>query len=884
MKELPPVSPDAPRTSSLVPFRKSLRLKTLFFAGGILAALVLLFGALTSRQLLQTFAALQDSLLQQQVERFMVHLKHIGELKVLLLREYSEWDETYEFLGGANPDYLKSYYEPDQNTTGEDVVILFDLERRPVITRWIKAEEDREAPLSEASVKKIVDGRMLRPSHALGCVVENGRVLLLASGPVLHTDQTGEPRGWLVYGRWIDADWLNETFELIGMHVTRIQIVDGLPSKNPPVPSPVSLGDMKAWVGVSASGASQYEARVYLPVLDSPQFIRIDVDIPMHVLDTALRAGGRIFSWGIVGGLCLIILPLAVFEWAVLRRVTRLDREIQALSEGRGTELVVRGEDEFARLARSVNGLMQSERVAAEKLRESDARFRGAMEHSAIGMAIVEIDGRWRETNAALRDLLGYSVEEFQEMNFQKITHPDDLQHDLDLVRDLLAGKIPFYHMEKRYVRKDGAVVWGLLSVSLVRDRDGKPQYFISQVKDIGDRKRSEEELRKAKDEAERANRAKSEFLAIMSHEIRTPLHGVIGFTSLLKNARLSPEQREIAENIEQSSRLLLALVTDVLDLSRIEAGRLTLDCRPIDLRAHIVIIARAAELEARQKGVAFHCRIDASLPQRVAADSLRINQILGNLLNNAFKFTTEGAVELTVRAGSIAPSGDCELFFSVADTGIGVPPSQQERLFQPFTQADSSLSRRYGGTGLGLAIVRRLCELMGGRVTLESSEGSGSTFTASVIVRIAGGPEATAPSEAFSSAPEKFARGKRVLVAEDNALNRKLMRHFLEKTGCDAVLVDNGWECLEAAAGTPFDVIFMDVSMPEMDGLQATRAIREMEKKSGRKGTIIIALTAGVSESDRRNCAEAGMDLFLGKPFTGDGLSRILREALGGQ
>ncbi len=995
---------------SKVRFRQSLRTKTLLLAGGILLALVFLGGSLTSYQLHSTFDTLETSLRREQIERVAVQFRHIGELQMLLIKEWAEWDEAYEFLEGRRPDYLSEYFDPDQNTTGEDVVMFFDSEKGLKATRWLKREENRTAPISPAALDSITSSSFLAEGRKLGIVQEDGRLMLLVVSPVTHTNQAGPSQGWTVFGRWLDVHWLNTTFDLVGARIVQIQ-----PRKESDLArdsgNPVFPATPTPDLGIRAVryNASSDTVTFYLPTLAPDCLAALEFSVPVEILDSALTARNRILFWGTIGGIVLVVLPLVIFEWSVLRRLSQLDRDIQNLSKPGAQQLDTVGDDEFSRLASSINRLMTSERSYSERLKESEARFREAMEHSPVGMAIVELDGRWRETNSALRSFLGYSAEELGELSFQDITFPEDLDTDLAHVQKLIAGEIASYQIEKRYIRKDGVVVWALLAASIIRDDTGKSKYFVSQVLDINESKRTarilseaqandraifeaigdpifvhgfqedghpgnlsyvnsaacrllglshdqllqrnllslenlpahrsnqisaevlttgsatyetelvaadaakipvemhasltslsgrkvcisvarslvlrkaiDAQLRASKEAAERANKAKSDFLATMSHEIRTPLHGVIGFVSLLKQTSLSGDQQEIVGSIEQSSRLLLALVSDVLDVSRIEAGRLVLEMRPINLCQHLESICRGAELEARQRGLDFRSNFDASLPEVVLADSLRINQILGNLIGNALKFTDHGCVSLSVHATHTPSLQSCELLFSVSDTGIGISPAQQSRLFQPFTQADSSLSRKYGGTGLGLTIVRSLCELMGGSVEVKSIENKGSTFTARIKVQTV---RESAQTDEASRGPianlAEQTKGVRILITEDNPLNSKLLKRMLEKTAAEITVASNGAEGVKAVEASPHDIIFMDVSMPEMDGLEATRIIRQFEKSRHLSPAIIVALTAGVSETDRTSCTEAGMDLFLGKPFTGESLNQILTEAL---
>lgn len=392
-------------------------------------------------------------------------------------------------------------------------------------------------------------------------------------------------------------------------------------------------------------------------------------------------------------------------------------------------------------------------------------------------------------------------------------------------------------------------------------------------------RKEVDDRMREAKDAAEAANRAKSEFLAMMSHEIRTPLHGVIGFASLLDDADLPAHLREARDGIRDSANLLLALVTDVLDFSRIEAGQLELHKNPLQLTRQLRRIGNSFRLHTEKKGLVFHYIEDSKLPASVLADSLRIEQVLGNLLGNALKFTDYGTITLQVKASPVDDSGGYKITFVISDTGVGIREDRLERLFKPFSQADSSLIRHYGGSGLGLVIVKRLCNLMGGTVSVQSEFKKGSVFTASIIVQSVEEADVQVPSESKHSEIKNADSHLRILVAEDNPLNQRLMSRMLERLGYVARFATDGNTVIKMVELESYDLIFMDVSMPGMSGLDATRSIRTHEKLAGRSPSRIIALTAGVSEIERKACAEAGMDDFMGKPFRQDTLHLAIKK-----
>ncbi|MFN8660295.1 MAG: PAS domain-containing sensor histidine kinase [Thermomicrobiales bacterium] len=363
---------------------------------------------------------------------------------------------------------------------------------------------------------------------------------------------------------------------------------------------------------------------------------------------------------------------------------------------------------------------------AAEALRQSEERFRTAFDHAPIGMDLVDLDGRFLQVNAALCELMGYTEQELLALTFQEITLPEDREADLALVNRLLAGEIPAYRMEKRYVRKDGQVIWALVNSSLVRDQQGLPLYFIGQIEDITARVWAEQELRAALDDAQAANRAKGAFLNMMSHELRTPLQATLGYSEFLLSApegALTAEQRQDIGYIHQASQRMIAMVNQLLDLSRSDAGHLNLAVEPVDLAEVLEHVRQDVAPQVAQKAIGLEIEVPASLPY-VLGDAERVRQILLNLVSNAVKFTHAGHVRVTATRTT---TGVVEIV--VSDTGEGISAAALPHIFDEFSQGDSRLSRRFGGTGLGLAISRKLVEQMGGRIDVSSEPGVGSTF-----------------------------------------------------------------------------------------------------------------------------------------------------------
>jgi len=661
-------------------------------------------------------------------------------------------------------------------------------------------------------------------------------------------------------------------------------------------------------------------------------------------------------------------------------------------------------------------------RAAAEaarmtaSLKRQETQFRFIFESAPVGISWSQ-GGRpdSRLVNAAHIKITGVSLEDSRDPDsYLRVSHPDDREKQRVLLEKLDRGEIDHFSVEKRFMHPGGRIVWAVLTIHLSHDPASGEKQQVATVVDITELKRQADELRAAKDMAERANLAKSQFLAVMSHEIRTPMNGVIGMTSLLLSSSLTREQREYAETIRHSGDTLLNLINSILDFSKIESGHLELEAETFSLRDCVEGVLDLLAPQFAEKRLDLLYEIADGVPGMVRGDATRLRQILVNLLGNAAKFTEQGEAVLSVRAET-SEAGRCQLSFSVRDTGIGIPAEAMGRLFRSFSQVDASTTRKFGGTGLGLVISMRLAEMMGGRMWVESEEGVGSTFSFTIVVdalvskprlflatgkgqledkrllivddnatnrRIltgfangwgmsaraaASGAEALACLAAgeefdaavldlqmpemdggmlaaeirkhrtagelpfvllsslgrreFVSRPELFAafltkpvkpsllfealvdlfhvhdvhkvlrhalpepgnaarRSERVLLAEDNAVNQKVAVSMLAKLGYRADVAANGKEVLEALERQAYDIVLMDVHMPEMDGLEATRQIRGRQR-AGTARPWIIALTANAMQGDRALCLAAGMDDYISKPITLDELIAGMVRAL---
>lgn len=520
----------------------------------------------------------------------------------------------------------------------------------------------------------------------------------------------------------------------------------------------------------------------------------------------------------------------------------------------------------------AINGLIRVQELY-RSVREGSVRLRAILDTAVDGIITIDAKGLIQDFNQSAERLFGWTAQEVKGRNI-KMLMPEPYQsaHDGYLKNYQESGQPKIIGIGREVVglRKDGSHMPMRLAVGRV-DLPGE-LLFVGFVTDISDRHALEASLREAAEQAEQAVAAKSTFLANMSHEIRTPMNSIIGFTELLLQTRLDETQRGHLETVRQASSSLLRLINDILDTTKLEKGQFELEFSDFSLKAVAMQVESSMRLSAHEKHLSFRVQYPDDMPEYFKGDPLRVLQILNNLVGNAIKFTLKGGVELVFahRPGAV--------HIQVRDTGIGMSSEQVEIVFAPFAQADASISRRFGGTGLGTTIARQLAEQMGGSIAVESALGFGTTFHVHLPLILGKRPiKSPAPQPAAISIPPQH-----VLIADDVPQNLELLTLILEREGHTVRMAHNGREALKAFKENSFGLVLMDVHMPELDGLQACRLIREYERDHRRERTPVIALTASVMAEDRRAASLAGMDGFAVKPLDAPQLlsemSRVLK------
>jgi PAS domain S-box-containing protein len=850
--------------------------------GAVLTGLAVLLTVALGAIQLRDIGALERSGAETDVKRVLSALSDTGDELDSKVHDWSNWDETHDFALKPKREWVHTNITPDAlQALKVDFVAIVDARHRileadvldhahlafhpvsPELRAALESADGLTAPLQLGAVRR-------------GLHLFHDSPALVASRPLVRSDGSGPPTGAIVFGRFIDEAQVAALGERTHVRLRLVRL-----------DRPLAAAER------DAAGRLNEERIAYAAPLDADRiqgFARLEDLHRRPVLLAVVELPRAIWKQGLatlrlqIAALLVVMLALAglthgLVDRLVLRRLARLAGQLSniAAEGGAGTRVTMDGRDEITSLAGAVNHVLASLERSVSLVRESELQLRTFYDSAGMLRGVLELDGpqvRHINDNANTSAFLGLPPEATRGRLSSEIgVSPNSIRiwtEHMDVAwreRRPVAFEYDTDRNGKRFTL--AAIV-----CPMPPGASGRPT-FAYIVEDVTQRRRAEQELRDARDAAEAANRAKSEFLATMSHEIRTPMNGVMGMASLLMETDLTPVQREYAETISSSADALLRILNDILDLSKIEAGRFSLESLPFDLQVACDDVSELLLGRAAEKNVALVLDFPPDAPSAVVGDPGRVRQVLLNLLGNAVKFTAEGHVTLRVR-GQASGAGRVAIRVEVSDTGIGIPADKATRLFEPFTQADASMSRRFGGTGLGLAISRRLVETMGGTIGFESVPGAGSTFWFTLELP-------SDPVAAPRVVPSPLLRGARVLLADALEDSRRSLRDWLVAWGArveEAPTLARAMAVVRACsdADDPVDVAIVDESLEPLGAVALATAWREAALPSTPRMLLQGSRTAG---PEYRTLAAAGANGWLTRPCRPQALAGIVARLL---
>lgn len=827
---------------------------------GVVGAISLVAAALALNAAIRpVFDELERNVVGRQIER--ANAVQAAQLLSIenATKDYAVWDDSYEYI--ATHD---AAFESETLTSlalmnvGVNGLVYGRWDGGFSTSQFVDLDSGEELPALATAFRQLTQSERFltlarSQAYSSSFAVLGGRIFAVGIAQVVRSDGSGTPAGYVAMAREVVNAEVGKTLQTI---------VDV--STNSVAPLETIGGDA---------------VRISVPIV-SADAARIG-SMSFQVSRDITKVGGTTILASLATAAVAITLALVsvffVVRRIVVRRLIVLDTHMQEVTT---TGVLATFDpdsniDELGTVSRSFNQMICELRELRERIgvalsssESAKRRLTFAIESAGDGYFELNLADLSFTPELGLAAALGVAAEPGPISVLADRTHPDDVQVGTDALRKMRRGEISSFDHQLRLIQSNGEYRWMHMRARVLEATEHESRTVIGTVVDLSRWKALEADLRATKDAAEAASRAKSEFLANMSHEIRTPLNGVLGMAQSLDCDALAPAQREKVGIILDSGRSLTALLNDVLDLSKIEAGKLEIAPVPGDFLHTIKRTQQLFQTQAEDKGLELLVRHDSNFPQSLAYDAVRVRQCIGNLMSNAIKFTEKGRIEVRISSKRLA--GDEHLVaIEVSDTGMGMSEATQAKLFSAFTQADGAITRKFGGTGLGLAISRQLARLMGGDLTARSEEGKGSVFlltfkaeehhsTRHIATQAPGSPTAV------NESPHRL-RGARVLLTDDNAINRQVIKLFLAPQGLEIVEATNGKEALDLIATAPFDLVLLDVHMPVMDGKEAIRRIRGADQPWS--NVPVIALTADAMSGDREKLLALGMTDYLPKP-----------------
>ena len=875
--------------SPVRPNGATVRRKTLTAVAVTTIVLIAVLCSISRFFLLQNFADLEagkmtDSTVRAKaaVQEEMVQLDKIAG-------DNAVFDETYNFMAHPTEKYMRANFGTGVIGTlareNYQALAFLDREAKVVASQGFDAATNLDVPISrDLKTHFFASDKLLTSPMAnipvSGFVLLREGPMIVSARPIVTSEGKGPVRGCLLMGSYLkrqDFDRMEQkthlTLSFARLDDPRISADFAIARSHLSANSSIFV---RALDDETIAGYTLFYDIYGKPIV----ILKAQMNRAIYHQGqlTLLYLAGSLAIAGIVFGLVIEFL----LEHILVSRLRTLDSGVQciAASGDASARVTYGGDDEVARLGEAINLMLNSFQLAQSEKLEAEDRYLAFMDNSPLVAAIKDVDHGYVYINKQLQNWIGKAPEEIYGRSAADIFPPEAArvieQHDREVIA---CGHRREY--EEIIKLPDGTVQHRLTLRFPVPSR-GQRRLVGTLSFDITDRKRAEQELVEAKEAAESAALVKMRFIANMSHKIRTPMNGIIGLTELTLATELNREQNENLALIKLSAEFLLGIINDLLDFSKIEANKLELSPVEFNMKELVTDCVALMAVTAKRKELPLYLDLPRELPERYLGDPSRLRQVLVNLLGNAIKFTNEGEVRLSVSLAE-QDRDEAVLQFIVSDTGLGIPDDKQSVIFEMFSQADNSTTRRFGGTGLGLSISRRLVEMMRGHIWVNSEPGEGSKFhfTARFGCCIEGSsssqpavvPALQTPEIDFDSSLKL-----RVLVAEDNRINQRVIERMLSSWGHSTVVVDNGLMALQTLEGEAFDFLITDVQMPEMDGYELVAAIRRREKLTG-KCLPVIGLSAHAFAEDHQKCLEIGMDAYLTKPIQSGELRQALQK-----
>lgn len=841
-----------------------------------LASMLLMLGGATSWIIHRGFEEIEQREGMLNLRRVDQAFAHDIDMLVQKSRDWAVWDDAYQYLQDGNSKFAESNLTIEPlNAMRLDAIIFYNFEKG-VIGGFYKKEGETEGtsgcdPRLQPELLRIA--AEVRSSGSAGLVAglykSAGKLWEISAKSVARSDGSGDRHGFCIFARIFNEE---SVAGLGALTETRLEISTEYEKKPPPAP---------LWLA-GAQGDTLQGFVVLNDINKNPAMV-LRAEFSREIMAQGSRSATYLMGALALAGGVWVIVTLLLLEFLVLRRVARFSTQVREIGE-RGAvsaRVSVEGRDELGQLCESVNEMLTDLERAEREARESERKFLVMADTAPVLIRICDDQGMGSFFNKAWTEFTGRSAHEEEELGWMESVHPSDVPKLLLFekeIRDARSlGKVEF-----RLRQKSGEYRWMLESRAPRFGNDNQFLGTIGSAVDITDRKNLERALVEAKEAAELATRTKSEFLAKMTHELRTPMNGVLGMLDVALESELPAEQVHNITVARKSAAQLLDIVNDILDFSKVEAGRLTLEQLPCVVAGIMRDAADVVRPLAQRKNLQLieSCEIPENV--ELLTDPTRLRQVLINLLSNAVKFTEKGTVTISAR---VLRSDDASLDvrFSVRDTGVGIPEDKVSRIFEAFAQADGTITRRFGGTGLGLAISSQITGLMGGEISVESREGEGSEFSFQLtLLKVCTAKNSREGAKRVLARWESAETPLRILVTDDNSINRIVASRILTKVGHQVIEAESGVDAVRIAAAGGVDLILMDVQMPGMDGMEAARQIREMERGGSRR-VPILALTAQTMDGDREKCMESGMDGYVTKPIMAIELFAEARRVLDG-